>query len=440
MERASPSRRCVSSSRGRLFTCTVGGTAVAAAYRPRRTRPPGPAAYDRLVSVIHRLRATLRGNPLAADALLAGALFLLVVLVPDPDQQGPSAPLPLPVVGLVALSCAVLALRRRSPLPVLAATTAGAALVTFLDGGRTLAELLALPALYTVAVRSNRRTTWIAWAATAGTLTLANLVVASILDPDALSNLTWAGAAAALGDALRNRRAYVAAVEERAVRAERTRDEEARRRVAEERLHIARELHDVVAHRIAVVQVQAGVASHLLTSQPDAAREALGHVRRASSEILDELSGILNVLREPGEAPHPTAPAPGLAQVEALVASFAAAGLAVDWSVTGRPRSVGAAVDLVAYRVLEEALTNAHKHGTGTARVAIEYRDRSLALCITNPVRAADHQRPLPSGGHGLLGMRERAAAVGGVLQASPRPDGQFHVEAALPLHASAAA
>lgn len=388
--------------------------------------------------MVGRLRAALRSSPLAADALIAAALFLLALL-PDPDRSPGSPGLSLPVVLIAAFTCAVLIERRRRPLLVLVLTTAGAAAVTVLLGPRTLVPVAAMCALYTVAVRSDRRTSWIAWGSVAGTLSVASLVSASrsTLDPNALNYLAWAGVAAALGNALRNRRAYVAAVEERAVRAEQTREEEARRRVAEERLRIARELHDVVAHRIAVVHVQAGVASHLLISDPAAAQEALGHVRRAGSEILDELSDILNVLRDPDEPGDPTAPAPGLAQLEGLVASFAAAGLAAQWSLTGRPRPVGATVDLVAYRVLEEALTNAHKHGTGTAHVTVDYSDPAVALRVTNPVAnsGGPARRGADAKGHGLLGMHERAAAVGGVLQAAPGPDGQFRVEAVLPLH-----
>jgi signal transduction histidine kinase len=301
----------------------------------------------------------------------------------------------------------------------------------------------------------------LAWAATAVPLTLAGLVGAPgvALSPETLPVLPWTAVVAAVGDGLRSRRAYLAAVEERAERAERSRDEEAGRRVAEERVRIARELHDVVAHHIAVVSVQAGVAQHLLTTAPAAASDALAHVRRSAAAVLEELGDILSVLREPGERGEPgersepggpSAPAPGLARLDTLVDSFIAAGLAVEWSLQGQPRELAPTVDLVAYRVLEEGLTNALKHGTGTAYVRVEYGSSSLHLRVRNsiavPVLAGSHQgadgstaTTTGSGtGHGLLGMRERAAAVGGTLRAAPAPGGTFCVEADLPLRVSA--
>jgi len=399
----------------------------------------------------------MRAHPLVADALLAVAVFVLVVFARDPDA-GTWAALPGFVLVVAALTCMALVFRRRHPIAVLALTMVGSVTAILLVGGRAALALSCLVAVYTVAVRSDRRTAFLAWLCTAVALTLGSLVATemSAFDPDVFSFVAWTGLAAAFGDALRNRRAYVIAIEERAERAERTRGEEARRQVAEERLRIARELHDVVAHRIAVVNVQAGVASHLLTSQPAAAEEALGHVRAASRAVLDELSDILNVLRQPGEPADPRAPAPSLAEVDALVESFAAAGLAIDWSLTGRPRDVGPHVDMVAYRVLEEALTNAHKHGTGKAHASVGYTPSGVALVVTNPMKRPDSARALPSAvgqgidtdagsrttevGHGLMGMRERAAAVGGVLRAAPAPDGEFRVEAVLPVNGSSAA
>ena len=361
-------------------------------------------------------------------------------------------------------------LRSRGPVPALALTTGGAAVVTLLQGDPTLVVVAPLLALYTVALRGDRRTTVLAWAATAVPLTLAGLVGAPgvALSPEALPVLPWTAVVAAVGDGLRSRRAYLAAVEERAERAERSRDEEAGRRVAEERVRIARELHDVVAHHIAVVSVQAGVAQHLLATQPAAASDALVHVRRSAAAVLEELGDILSVLREPGERgeqsepgdrgdpgerggpERPSAPAPGLARLDSLVDSFIAAGLAVEWSLHGQPRELAPTVDLVAYRVLEEGLTNAFKHGTGTAYVRVEYGSSSLHLCVLNsvavPVLAGSRQRADGSTvqttgrgtGHGLLGMRERAAAVGGTLRAAPASGGTFCVEAELPLRVSA--
>ena len=197
----------------------------------------------------------------------------------------------------------------------------------------------------------------------------------------------------------------------------------------------------MVAHHIAVVSVQAGAAQHLLAADPAAAADALGHVRRSASTVLEELGDILTVLRQPGEGDTSRAPAPGLERLDALVGSFNAAGLVVDWTLRGQSRDLPATVDLVAYRITEEALTNALKHGTGTAHLDVEHSPTSLRVRVTSPVAApvmasarsgtaAPHS---PGTGHGLLGMRERAAAVGGTLEAGPGAGGTFRVQALLP-------
>jgi signal transduction histidine kinase len=259
---------------------------------------------------------------------------------------------------------------------------------------------------------------------------------------ETISVLAWTGFAAALGQAIRSQKAYVAAVVERARRAEQTRDEEAGRRVIEERLRIARELHDVVAHHIAVIQVQAGVVDHLMVERPEAARDALGHVRRASRMVLDELSGMLDVLRQPDDPITPTDPAPGLDRVVALVDSFAASGLRVDWKITGTPPPLPAAVDLVAYRLVQEGLTNAHKHGTGEAELLIAFEPAGLMIDVVNRVAARVGAGSGPAvaatagPGHGLAGMRERAHAVGGTVSAAPQDDGTWRVTGRVPLEA----
>ena len=379
-------------------------------------------------------RAVLR------DALLTAVLLAAYLLVGTRV-----ADIPVPSAwqtAIVAVTLSAVPLRDRLPVPALALTTAGAAVVLLL-GLESPAVLAPLLALYTVALRTDRRTTLVAWAATAAALVAAGVLgfPRAGLVEQALPVLPWTAVAAALGDGLRNRRAYLAAVEERAVRAEQSREDEALRRVAQERVRIARELHDVVAHHIAVIGVQAGTAQHLMESQPRAAADSLGHVRQAAAEVLRELGAILTVLREPGEPESGGAPAPGLSRVENLLESFAAAGLVVDWSLHGQPRPVAPTVDLVAYRVIEEGLTNALKHGTGTAHLDIGYEASALRLRVLNRVPAE-----LPAGagsrrigrttgtGHGLLGMSERAAAVGGTLTAAPGPRDAFLVDASLPL------
>ncbi len=388
--------------------------------------------------------------PVLGDAV-AMVLVVLGAIALAPVVGGPDA-LRTPDVVLTVLALAMVPLRHRWPVPVLVLTVTIAGLALLVRGPDTLARLAPVLVLYTVALAGDRRTTVIAWAATSAVLTATGAAGASPADvwQEALTVLPWTAVVAALGDGLRNRRAYLAAVEERAVRAEGTREQEARRRVAEERVRIARELHDVVAHHIAVVSVQAGVAQHLLASQPAAASEALGHVRSSVGSVLEELGDILSVLRQPGEQHEggATAPAPGLHRLDALVASFTAAGLEVDWSLHGQPRDLAPTVDLVAYRLLEEGLTNALKHGTGTAHLSVEYRATSVVLRVVNRVpelvSAASGdgaaRRSRTGTGHGLLGMGERAAAVGSTVRAAPAPDGCFVVEAELPLRLGEAA
>ncbi|MGI5122140.1 sensor histidine kinase [Marinactinospora thermotolerans] len=254
--------------------------------------------------------------------------------------------------------------------------------------------------------------------------------------PERLVWLVWLGMALALGDATRSRRAYVAEMVERARRAEQTREEEARRRVAEERLRIARELHDVIAHHIALVNVQSGVAAHLLRSDPAAAEQALAHVRHSGREVLEELGVLLGVLRQSGEPDAPTEPAPGLSQFATLLETFASTGLRVDCEVRGEPRAVSLGVDLVAYRVLQESLTNVHKHGGGSpARLLLDYTGDTLTVEVRNDhAGAAGRGEEEARGtGLGLVGMRERVTAVGGTLHAGPLETGGFLVRAVLP-------
>jgi signal transduction histidine kinase len=237
----------------------------------------------------------------------------------------------------------------------------------------------------------------------------------------------------------------VHAIRERAERAERTREEEARRRVAEERLRIARDLHDVVAHHIALVNVQAGVASHVMDKRPDQAKEALSHVREASRTALDELRATVGLLRQSGDPEAPTEPAPGLARLDELADTFRNAGLPVEIARADDGTTLPAALDLAAYRVIQEALTNVRKHAGDGAKAEVSVVRVGAYMEITvlddgtgEDTGPADAGGP---GGHGLLGMRERVTAVGGALTAGPRYGVGFRVHAILPLmnHATTA-
>ncbi|WP_193609803.1 sensor histidine kinase [Nocardioides lijunqiniae] len=399
------------------------------------------------------LRALPLRHPAASDALLAVALMPIVIFLPDPDRPDGSSLSGAAAVVAIA-TCAALAWRRRRPGAVLAGTASGAAVVIVLADGSSWIPLTTFVALYTFAVLHGRRSTLLALAASLAMIAAGIAVATGPWPPDsqAFQHSSSFAVAAAVGAAVRSRRAYVVAVEERAERAERSREQEAARRVAEERLRIARELHDVVAHRVAIVNVQASVASHLVRTDPPGALTAIQHVRDAGRAILDELSDVLNVLRQPDEAVNPHSPAPGLDEVHHLVASFQSAGLSIRQSVSGSPRAIAGGADLVAYRVLQEALTNAHKHGTGQATMTIRYAPTEVGLDVTNPT--AEHEKPAlrpatdgaagvrdassESAGFGLIGMRERVAAVGGEMATRHDPDGHFRVSVRLPDRAGA--
>jgi signal transduction histidine kinase len=214
----------------------------------------------------------------------------------------------------------------------------------------------------------------------------------------------------------------------------RAHQDETRRRADQERLRIAQEVHDVVGHGLAVINLQAGVALHVVGRRPEQAEVALAAIKRSSKEALEELRGTLAVFRRPDNGGGPWRPAPGLGQLQALAAAMAEGGLPVQVTVTGQRADLLAAVDLAAYRIVQESLTNVARHaGPATATVRIDYQPDALVLEIadTGAGRVSGAVRPA---GHGLAGMRERAAAVGGTLQAGPSADRGFLVRARLPL------
>lgn len=372
---------------------------------------------------------------LAFDAVLAALVTAGTLAVMAFGRPGTSEGRPLTwtdaALGVVVFG--LILVRRRWPLPVLVVSTV-LAVATLAGSDRREAFLGAtIVAAYTVATQTNRRTAWLA-GGTAALVVYASIVAFTDqgwLGPP-LGVGAWIGMATAIGDATRSRRAYVAAVEERARRAEQTREEEARRRVVEERVRIARDLHDVVAHHIAVVNVHAGLAEHTLRSKPEQAESSLALVRQAAQTVLAELGTVLRVLRQSGEGDAPTEPVRGLAQLGELLDAVAATGVRVEHRQVGEARPLPPGIDLAAYRIIQEALTNAHKHGTGSADLRIEYRPDAVVLDVGNPVVPGREPRP-DSTGHGLTGMSERAAAMGGSLSAGLNGAGRFHVHAVLP-------
>ncbi|MGW7240354.1 sensor histidine kinase [Streptomyces sp. NPDC054804] len=395
------------------------------------------------MSPFERARCRVGAHPLAVDAVIAaGALVCMVVssfAVPHGAHGvawGIRTPDPLSLV-LMTLAAVALVFRRHAPKTVLAVTGAAAVVECVTGDPRAPVAMAAVVALFTVAATTDRRTTLRAGLLTMTVLTTAAMAAGPLpwYAQENLAIFAWTGIGATAGDAVRSRRAVVQAIRERAERAERTREEEARRRVAEERLRIARDLHDVVAHHIALVNVQAGVAAHVMDKRPDQAKEALAHVREASRSALNELRATVGLLRQSGDPEAPTEPAPGLHRLEELADTFRNAGLQVEVARADQGTTLPAAVDLAAYRIIQEALTNVRKHAgpEAKAEVSVVRVGPHIEVTVLDNGSGED-TAPEAGGGHGLLGMRERVTALRGTLTTGPRYGGGFRVHAILPV------
>jgi signal transduction histidine kinase len=329
-------------------------------------------------------------------------------------------------VALLALGPVALAVRRRYPVAVLAVTYSSALAYWLIGYGRGPLFLALIVAFITVVVEGHRLAAIVSLiAGFVGFLWLGPLVGqghAPRLE-NVLALAAWLLVLFGIGEAIQIRRVRSA---ERA----RVRQADARRHASEERLAIARDLHDVLAHNISVINVQAGTALHRAQRSEQTAYEALATIRTVSQDTLTELRSLLGALRDNSEAP-PRGPTPTLARLPDLVASAAAAGVTARVETAGSVRDLPPSVDVAAYRIVQEALTNVVRHaGTSNADVRLEYGDEDLVVQVDDdgPLAAA------PTPGTGLTGMAERAAALGGRLQAGPRPTGGFRVRAWLPV------
>ncbi|MEI5525003.1 sensor histidine kinase [Streptomyces brasiliscabiei] len=388
------------------------------------------------MSTSWRHRAVTRPRAVDLSVLvLVFAVTVTGVLVTRAVASGPLAV--WPGIALSALSCAALHRRRSHPLTVLAVTT----LCTMAVGalGYLLTPLLMGPLLvaqYETSLRTTRRTGWNSALVATGCVVFSGLVFPSFLDSllfAVVNPAAWILLCAALGGYRRVRREYAVA---RAEHADRQREEEARHRVVQERMRIARELHDVVAHHLTLADAQAGAVKHLLRTRPEQAREIIDRLPETTAAALRELKATVGLLRQDTDPDDDLAPAPGLERLPDLVDSCAAAGLQVTVTVEGERRPLSPVLDLTAYRILQEALTNVTKHGAGRAAdVRLRYEPRRLTLTVTNdtaPGRAST--APGPGGGFGLISMRERAGSAGGTFHAGHRAHGGFQVVCALPL------
>ncbi|WLW50199.1 sensor histidine kinase [Streptomyces sp. YU58] len=332
---------------------------------------------------------------------------------------------------LLAVSLATLVWRRRWPLAT--AVVTGTACAGWALYGH-IGELLNLPtivALYTVAVRGNRdRTLWTGLVASLASGAVALTVGHDVVNPQGLPvlEMLWPLVPLLLGELARTRRQLLDEYAARAARAEQDRESEAARRVNEERVRIARELHDVVAHTVTAMTVQAGVALDAFDVRPEVARRALRQVRDSGKGAVRELRATVTVLRQPeGE---PAEPAPGLERIPELVGRFAGGGVAITLHREGAPERAAPVVALAAYRIVQEALTNVVKHaGARQARVSLVEGNDRLTVEVVDDGRSSG----TGADGFGLIGMRERALAAGGTLDHGPRPDGGFRVRAEFP-------
>jgi signal transduction histidine kinase len=386
-------------------------------------------SYRRKVPPIPSLTSS-PARAVALDAALAGALAILAEAeVLTGQVSGPRAA----AVPLALLMTLPLAARRRYPLPVTVAVTASFLLnwAAGVDMYSYWASIVAgLVTAYTAAAHLRPRL-----AAAALACLYAAIAVAAL----GFSGLLWGGilvgGAALAGFALRDRRRHVSQLAGLAHQLELARDENARAAVAGERARIARELHDVVAHSVSVMVVQAGAAEEVLGADPGKAREPLRSVQDTGRQALVELRRLLGVLRT-DHSEAALAPQPGLDQVGGLAAQVQGAGVAVELCVDGDRDGIPAGVDLAAYRIVQEALTNVLKHATAShAVVRVGYRPDAIELEVLD-----DGHGPLGAGhdgtgtGQGLIGMRERASLYGGVVEARPRAEGGFAVRARLPV------
>jgi signal transduction histidine kinase len=385
----------------------------------------------------HRLFATrLRSHALVDAAIAAVALAGSLALL----RHGIGSVQPgrgeLDWVGGVLAACSTVPIVawRRAPRAVFALTASASVVLGGL--GYSMLPLGPTVALYLLAASRGEADPW-----TRRSTAMVVGLFGAYLGATALGDggfpgselfhtgLAWAVAWFA-GERTRLRREQMAELQERARRADREVQRERRLALAEERARIARDLHDSAGHAINVIAVRAGAARMRHDQDPERSRAALEVIEEVARQTVGDIDQIVGTLRDPASENGATPTPPGLASLQTLVAHNYAGGLDVTVATAGSPRSLGSGVDLAAYRILQEALTNAARHGTGAAQIELAFDDTALRLTIANPVPAGSPQRT--SRGHGLIGMRERAALVGGSLDAG-RADGTFRVHAHLP-------
>jgi signal transduction histidine kinase len=375
-----------------------------------------------------------QANPWVIDALLATA-FLGLVLVGHFAASGDAGAHYRDADALSVSLTVCVALpyyfRRRAPLPVLLVSELCVVILTVREYQTGATPSVLLVGVYTLAAWSPRGDRVVGVIGlVAGLTTVAVVGIPGAGGADTLFNFVLFAAAYLFGSTMRNRRLYSEQLEARAKALENDREEEAKRAVAEERLRIAQDLHDVVAHSMGVIAVQAGVGAHVIDSDPQEAKRSLEAISQTSRSTLAEIRQMLGVLRDDTGASY--APAPGLADLDRLVRDVEGAGLEVDVQREGEHAELPPGVEFTAYRIVQEALTNVLKHaGRARATVTVGYEPGALRLEVVDDGRGVNGSTS--TGGHGLMGMRERVAVYGGTFQAGPRTGGGFGVTVRLP-------
>ncbi|GLX01282.1 sensor histidine kinase [Microtetraspora sp. NBRC 16547] len=386
-----------------------------------------------------RLRAWKRRHSLLVDTLALTPLVLLSLLSSVAMSGVPRGPElygigPVGALLLSALLLTPLIWRRKYPLAVFAIV----ALVCFVQWLAHIdilpSDMAVLAAMYTVAARRPLK-----WAIAAFVVTELGLFLAFVRQGDQAltawpTSSVFVVAIWVTGIYVNMRQRYVESLLERAERAERETDQQARIAAAAERTRIARELHDVVAHNVSVMVVQADGAGYAIDTDPEQARRAVQAVSSTGRQALAEMRRLVGVLRDDRNSAGEYAPQPGLDQLTDLVEQVRASGLPVEFIVSGSPQDIREGEQLVIYRIIQEALTNTLKHGGPGVRASVlmEYGSHDVTLTVSDDGRGASAARS--DDGHGLIGMRERVSMYGGTVSAAPRPGGGFRVTARLPI------
>ncbi|WP_329135044.1 sensor histidine kinase [Streptomyces sp. NBC_01476] len=399
---------------------------------------------------MQRIYDFFRRHPTWVDSFWA-VILLAVCAVWVVEDSGPSPAARATAVPLSIALAAVVALRRRAPERMLLLALGTGVLQLILNVRTNPGDAAFLVIIYTCASNGTR---WSSRLALLAGLAAAPVSMVRWPPHDRYSTiwttllqtfflavifaLSWV-----VGDRLRTRRAYYAELEERNARLHREREAQSKAAVAAERARIARELHDVVAHNVSVMVVQADGAAYVLDAAPDQAKQALATISTTGRQALAEMRRLLGLLRAGDDAGGEYVPQPGVDQLADLIDQVRGAGLPVRFEVAGDARPLSSGVELTAYRIVQEALTNVRKHGGdgASASVLLGFGDAALDLLIEDDGRGARHELLEQGGrdglGQGLIGMRERIGMVGGTLDAGPRPGGGFRISAVLPLKAS---